>query len=305
MHSPNIIWISSYPKSGNTWVRMFQKALHTDPETGFDLHYLPNSVGICNCKNMYRSVGAPTENFRTLGDVMQSRVPFQRQLSKAHAGRAVYMKTHAINAPLDGIEMFDPSLAALAVVIVRNPFDVVASHFSHFGGDREQLIAEINLPNRCIDLGKKDVLPVMVGSWRLNVLSWIHRNPMPKVILRYEDLHGDDGTLWNSIARDIFCADDPKQIEYAIRATQFGALQQLESETGFREKHKNSDRFFARGEVGYGYDELNRAERDRIWEPAAPLAERLGYSLEGGALKVGEMNADDLDGIIPALLKAA
>lgn len=302
---PNIIWFASYPKSGNTWMRLFHKALNHDRRLPFDTKRLVEYSTQCTSMKLYRKVTGEAPSVRTYGDVMKLRVPFQKAVSAAHQGRAVYLKTHSHNFPVDGINPIDRETTALAVILIRNPFDVVASRLNHYDGDRENLLKQFNSPMSWSDPPDRDSFPVMLGSWRKNVHSWLVDPDMPKIVLRYEDLLADDGTLWGQVARNIFCVSDEAQIRFAIDATRFDNLRQEESRSGFEERPESSARFFFRGETGYGAEILTRREKKLIWRENGALAECLGYHYEGGALRIGEPDYAALQDLAPDFVDAA
>lgn len=305
MTNPNIIWFASYPKSGNTWLRMFHMALNTAP----DEEFLPSNAGEysnqCCSKGLYQKVMHDRPLRQTEEEAYRMRVPLQQRLSAMNAGRPVYLKTHSVNVPLDGIDVFDHSLTALAIIIVRNPFDILASQFNHYRSAPDDVIKDFDNPKAVFDINSIARFPVLISSWGLNVYSWLGEGTFPKLLLRYEDLHADDGTLWSQLARTVFRVDDEERISRAIELTRFENLKDSEIRHGFKEKPATSERFFNRGEVGYGADVLTDEQKDRIWARNGALAERLGYFYEDGALRVGDMNLGNIHELYPGLASAA
>lgn len=283
-------------------MRLFHKALNSDPSQPFTTDGLVRHSSQCTSIPLFREVMGKSPEAKTYEDILRLRVPFQEALSNARSGSAVFLKTHSHNLEIDGIEPFHKPAIALAIVIIRNPFDVVASRFNHFLEDREHTINEFNGPNAWGDPTDRNNVPVMISSWKRNVFSWICDDAIPKVILRYEDLLRDDGSLWRQIAQNIFGATSEAQIEFAIEATRFQSLQRQEEQHGFEEKPAHVGRFFNRGEIGYGLEILTRREKKIIWRENKLLAERLGYSFEGGALKVRPMKLDGICDLSASIL---
>lgn len=296
MNTPNIIWFASYPKSGNTWLRLFYAALNNAPNNDFKLNSVADYGTQCSSTALYKRYLGDVPAFENNFQIFKSRVNLQRVISEKNQGKPVYLKTHSINKHRGGLVLFDTSLVALAVVIVRNPFDILASSINHFDGTRSEILDLTNNPGRILGKMKPGAarMPVLASSWLHNVYSWLVDNPMPTLLLRYEDLK-QDKTIWENIAKSIFGVHDDDKIQYAINATQFDNLKAAEQRDGFIEQSEYSTQFFNKGRVGYGIDELTQHEKDAIWRYNHLLAERLGYFYENGQLRIEPLNPADID----------
>src|SRR5262245_24268734 len=96
MSTPNLVWLASYPKSGNTWVRSFLGAYLSGCErTDLSLVF-EHSRSESRLVDFARAAGKPVHEL-TLDDIAAQRQAVQAHLSTFVGQRVV--KTH--NARLD------------------------------------------------------------------------------------------------------------------------------------------------------------------------------------------------------------
>ena len=108
----NIVWLASYPKSGNTWVRAFLANLIAGRPTPVALAELPR----------YADNDARPELFRAAaggGDISQMDFaqlcalrPRVHEQIAASAPKTVFVKTHSVAGSIDGVPLHNPQVGA-------------------------------------------------------------------------------------------------------------------------------------------------------------------------------------------------
>jgi hypothetical protein len=261
----NIVWIASYPKSGNTWVRFMACNLL------FGRQESASTIGVL----------APDihEMGPRLGETSQ------RRLVKTHFAYSATM-------PL-------ADRTAGAIYVVRRPEDVLVSNFyytprsdgadehSHAAFDRyvEDFIHHRGDP-RWLTLG--------MGSWEGNVRSWLRAShAFPIVAVRYEDLSSDPQRVCRSLAQVLGLNSSAEEIHSAVANSSFGRMREIE-ETDIREKRVGifykphlqqslpaGSRFMRQGSVGEGAQRLTDQQQSRLTAAFAPLLAELNYPTHG------------------------
>ena len=141
-----IVWLASYPKSGNTWVRAFLHNLIIKTKESYDINQI-------NLLSMGDSARAWYEEF--LGKTRDSRPEeIAAARPRVHAKIAgltdglIFVKTHNALVTHAGTPMVTPELTAGAIYIIRNPLDTVVSMSHYFNMDLDSAIAVMNNPSR-------------------------------------------------------------------------------------------------------------------------------------------------------------
>ena len=258
----NILWLSSYPKSGNTWLRAFIANLLADARAplAFDawLHY---AVDEANPERFSRIAGAPSVGL-DIQTLCRLRGAVQADIAAAARG-TVFVKTHNLAGSFDGHALQNWAVSAGAIHVVRNPLDVCISFAAHFGLDLDEAIARMaddNLATGNDDLFVSEIL----GSWSRHVASWAGLQERGVLLLRYEDMLEKPLKTFTRVARLLGLGADRARIARAIAGSDFRHLQQMERRDGFREAVSGKVPFFRRGQAGQWREHLDRAQVQRI-----------------------------------------
>src|SRR5258708_1869228 len=125
----HIFWLASYPKSGNTWLRVFLRNL-LDASASKDLNALherfPYDIGAA----YYRIFDPRPLNELTRREVLALRGKVQRLIAGQNS-HLTFVKTHSALVVDDGYHLIDPEVTVGAIYVVRNPFDVPVSFIFH------------------------------------------------------------------------------------------------------------------------------------------------------------------------------
>ena len=272
-------WIASYPKSGNTWLRLAlaallhpDKALPSDANNGF----APNASQLYDLEE---ALDVESSDL-SLAELEALRPTAYRMLAQ-QATRPLFRKVHDAWSRIPGGEpLFPPEVTLGTFYIVRDPRDVAVS-WSHFAV--QPLDAAVNsLCNPAgLLLGRparaRFNLPQRLSSWGGHVQSWLEAPGRPCCLLRYEDMLADP---LGSLHRAALYAGIPHgqaDLERAVAATDFVVLQQAEARHGFDGGQPKGVRFFRTGRAGGWRDCLTPQQVDLLAASQGAMMRRLGY----------------------------
>ena len=128
---PGIIWLASYPKSGNTWLRAFLANYLRNAHQPIPINDLPNHILGDNMVVHYQQYGGLKPEEVTREAVARLR-PKVHQWMAISRGQDVFVKTHNIIGTIDSVPLITPAATAGAIYVVRNPFDVAISFAHHY-----------------------------------------------------------------------------------------------------------------------------------------------------------------------------
>lgn len=273
-----IVWLASYPKSGNTWTRTFlHNLVHV---TSRDTHVQQInelsrfSMGSAAKPLFEKIVGfAPTDAHRN--QIAAARARVQEQMTDEVEG-LVFVKTHQAIVIDRGHPTINFAVTAGAIYIIRNPLDVAISYAHHLGKPIDFAIDYMNLKNAETTVSKNQVYEVY-GSWSQHVLSWT-RKPHPAIyVMRYEDMLAEPQKTFGALARHLLFTPTDEQLADAIDRSSFERLREQEEKDGFRERPEGAERFFRDGRAGQWKEVLTSAQIARIVEAHKEQMERFGY----------------------------
>lgn len=271
----NIVWLASYPKSGNTWLRAFLANLIANRPAPVPLAELPNYGRLEADSELYsRIAGRPSIELE-FAELCALRPQVHAAIAAA-APKTVFVKTHSMAGVMDGVPLLTPSVSAGAIYVVRNPLDVAISMSHHFGIDQDAAIDYLNNENSATENSELFVSEFL-GSWSQHAKSWADMESDRILILRYEDLLEKPTKWFGRVARLIGADGDRMRVERAIRHSDFRALAEMEKRDGFVEVPIKSKRFFRAGRSNQWREKLSREQVARIVEAHRTQMQRFGY----------------------------
>jgi hypothetical protein len=257
-----IWWVASYPKSGNTWVRMFVNAyvsgFPVDINSGFQYAVGDQHQGFyqtCTCR--------PVNSLSISEQVFIRPAALLTALNLA-AAKHVCMKTHFAKVVIDGIVMMPPTLSIGSVYLLRDPRDIAISYSSHLNMDLDRTIKAMGDMQHA-NVHRESNLISLLGTWSFHVDSWVTENKdIPVTVLRYEDMLADPVTSFTKALNGLGFKDiDKDKFDFALEQTKFKNLQKLEENGGFRE-NDSSSKFFRKGTSGQWKDILTPKQIKKI-----------------------------------------
>ena len=273
-----IIWLASYPKSGNTWMRAFLHNLLTNSQEPVDINALHHFTLGEGSARYYRHFDPRPLTSLSEREVMALRPKVHELLTQAFPD-SVFVKTHHFLGEIEGLPLISMDHTAGAIYMVRNPLDVVVSSANHFGVAIDQTIEELGNTGTGDKPSDRNARQYY-GSWSLNVSSWT-QNAVPALhVARYEDLHEQPFETFAGVARFLGLNPPKERLERAITNSSFGALKAQEEEHGFVERTEHS-RFFREGRVGVWRAALTEQQVTQIVSDHREEMERFGYVPDG------------------------
>jgi len=243
-----ILWLASFPKSGNTWVRALLANYLVGGDAPVSINKLPEfAFGDSQLSIYERVAGRPLPN-ATVADLM----PFKAKAHALLAGdgkRLVFAKTHNALTRIAGQPTITPAVTAGAIYILRNPLDVVLSYADHYGLTHAQTV-EAMASDSLITQGRVDRAPEHLGRWSNHVRGWTTAPGLARVVLRYEDLIADAEGELRRILAFLRQPIDEDRLARAVAHSSFETMANQEALTGFKERSKNQRRFFRAGRSG-------------------------------------------------------
>ena len=274
-----IVWIASYPKSGNTWVRAFLHALIAPGP--FDLARLAETAANEAAAARFTAIEPRPWADWTDEDVARVRPLAQTALANGH-DRDVLCKTHLAVMRHRGRPTIETAVTRRAVYVVRNPLDVAVSYADHQGLPLDRAIGLMNLDGH-ISPATATHAPEPMGSWSQHVASWTGKPGPALHVLRYEDLHDDPVAAFSDLVAFLRLAAPAKRVRRAAETVSFEALARREARTGFAERSPAQARFFRSGRAGAWCRALTPVQAARVVEAHRGQMARFGYLGDAGA----------------------
>ena len=283
-----IIWIASYPKSGNTWIRSFLSTyLYSNKENQVfkNLKEIKSFPSLSQFKGIFEINSFTKEELedkkkadKRKFEISEHWISAQKKINLNNKG-ITFLKTHNFGGQLEGNDFTNSENTLGVIYLIRDPRSVAVSNAYHNNISIDQSVKDL-MDEKIIATNDGNLLEFR-SSWRINYLSWKNRK-YPKIIIRYEDLHLNPYDNFKKIL--IFINSFQKieiedsKIKKSINECSFDKLSKLEKSIGFDEQLKG--RTFFRvlffmplmiTPVGIAYQwrmlaDMNRGPLSGIWQ---------------------------------------
>jgi len=251
-----IVWIASYPKSGNTWVRSFLTAYYYCKDGVFDIN------------NLIKIQDYPNKQFFK-NEVKKGEIHKhweESQINIVNQKKIKFLKTHNSLISAFGKNFTEPKYTLGVIYIIRDPRNVITSVKNHndFKTYEEALNMMQNDNAVISDYSylNNHAKTNIINSWRINYQSWLRNNSYRRLLIKYEDILNNPYQTFRDIVifvntickfNDNF---DEKKLNNSIETTSFKKLQELENQGKFTESvysiHDNRKvKFFNQGPDNY------------------------------------------------------
>lgn len=274
-----ILWLASYPKSGNTWLRVFLTNYRQDLGEPADINHLEGGP-IASDRSLFDEwAGVDASDLSSRA--VECLRPYVYQAIAEHAKETPFIKIHDAMTPTpDGVPLILPQVTLGAVYLVRNPLDVAVSLSDHCGCSLEKSIQNMGDPgyqfaskNQSIEIQ----LPQRLLTWSQHIHSWVDQSGFPVLVVRYEDLLTDPCARFGEIIQFCGFSYDRDLLLRSIGYSSFETLQEQERLRGFHERSRYSKAFFRQGRSGSWREVLSRDHVTRVIQDHGPMMERFGY----------------------------
>lgn len=274
-----IVWLASYPKSGNTWFRSFFTALMNGKEV--DINQMATN-SIFSDKGYLESILDLNADY-----LSHIQIEHFKRLAFSHLAEVspknLYIKIHDAFtfSAHDAQPLIPEGPTLVALYFIRNPLDVALSLANHIGKSVEKTIEKfiVNPNGHFVSFknSPNNQFYQPLGTWSMHVESWL-TNPGFRVhFMRYEDMKTKPFETFKGAIEAIGLSVNDEQIRFAIEETQFEKLKKKEQQTGFKEKAIPNSNFFFKGEVGRWKKELSAEQIETIRAINEPMMRKFGY----------------------------
>jgi len=273
----NIVWLASYPKSGNTWVRAFIYNLIENPARPGRIADFPAYFEEESKPRWYEphTGGRPLSEL-SFDELLELRPQVHQDIANSRPRGSIFTKTHNMFGQIGGVLLHNPSVMAGAIYIVRNPLDVVLSAADHFGLSIDASI-DFMADDATGSPTNEENVAGYLGSWSRHVESWTGQPHPAIVVIRYEDMQDKPMKAFGAVAKFLGMEADKKRLKKAIQFSSFRELKKQEVNEGFVEKSPNSRHFFRQGRKNQWSEALSEEQIGRIVDRHREQMERFKY----------------------------
>ena len=284
-----IFWISSYPKSGNTWLRFLIASYYYTKDGFFDenvLKYIDQFPQKIFFKGFNYDSKTPTGTTK-FWIKAQEKINQDKKIK--------FFKTHNIFGSVNNFHFTNRENSIGCVYIVRDPRNVITSLKNFYEMNDNKAFKFITSKNQYIydihkfaENGYSDFQ--FISSWEINYESWKFQKTIPVKIIRYEDLLNQTYSVANEVISFINQITGNKEkisknkIVNAVSSTSFSKLKGKEEKEGFSEAPKsrvNDSKipFFNLGPKNKWKTILNDDLKNKLNEVFKKKLEELDYEL--------------------------
>lgn len=275
-----IIWLASYPKSGNTWIRLFINSLLFTPDNTIDINKI--KIEQFPSRKYFYEI---TDNVDDVGEFMKNCNKAQSKLNLDKKLR--FFKTHNAFWKF-GTHSFTDVFNTLGIIyIVRDPRNVITSIKNHYNYDSyDKALKFIKDEKNMIGVkgSKKEMdLPTLISSWKIHFNSWRNLTKLKNnyILIKYEDLiknpFNEFLKITNFISKISKLRFDEKNILKSVENTSFESLKKQEELKGFKEAPENLNKFFNLGPENNWQKLLDTQIKEDIEESFQKEMSELGY----------------------------
>ena len=277
-----IVWLASYPKSGNTLIRSMLSSYFFSQDGSFQFEQLSNiktfpSNGFFEALNI---------NVNDENEIFKNYINAQKLINEGKEKKIVFLKTHSSYCKLNNCDFTDLKNTLGVIYIIRDPRNITTSFANHFSKSIDEAANSILGDMFLMEDGTK--CRTHIGKWNFHYNSWKNFNKSKILFIKYEDLIKNKKIIFEKIINFFQLLTksnfrlDQKKLENIIRTTDFEEIKKKENQEGFNEasidkKTGAPKTFFNLGEKNDWKKLLNREIQDKIEKAYKSEMEELGY----------------------------
>lgn len=273
----NLLWIASYPKSGNTWIRVFIENYLQNPPRPVDINQLFRRSTAEAKAHRFRAF---TEKGRETSSLSAEEICAIRPLVHAELARqaagTIFVKTHNYLGEFGGVPLHTAAVTSGAIYIVRNPLDIVISMANYFAYSIDEAI-EYMAQELTATANEQENVPQIISSWSTHVQSWTGNPDEQILVLRYEDMLSNPPRAFRKVVSHLGQGRDSRRLKKAIGFSSFDQLKAQERQHGFVERHEKAKSFFRAGRKNQWREKLTDRQVRKMVERHGEQMARFRY----------------------------
>ena len=278
-----IIWLASYPKSGNTWVRSILAALLYSSDGAFNFDLIKRIPQFPK-KEVFKDL---VKDFSNFNEIKKNWITVQGKINSEKEIKL--LKTHNGKYTVEKDNFTDDQNSLAVIYIVRDPRTLVKSISNHFTKSHYDackfLIAPSLLGNGKSFEDRKDGILTLIDKWNDHYRSWT-KNKNNLLLIKYEDLVNNPETeltkLIKFLEKYINFKTSEKKNKTILETTSFSNLKNMEEQGLFKEgvlnkKTNNKANFFHLGPKNKWQENLDKKIINEIEKNFYNEMKELGY----------------------------
>lgn len=276
-----IIWIASYPKSGNTWLRSIITSLLYTTDGIFDFKLI-KKIKQFPTRNQFQDF---TKNFNDINEISKFWLLAQDKINLTEEIK--FFKTHNLNCAVNKNSFTNKSHTLGTIYVVRDPRNLVNSIKNHYNKGNDEEAKNFLISKKILSRVPKDNeadIATLLGSWSDHYNFWTKKNSN-LLLIKYEDLILDTKKELERIIiylkKFMTVEINPEKIKNILNTTSFDHLKDLENKGLFNENvydsKKNKIRFFNKGPSNDWTKVLDKKIQDDLEKIFYKEMKELGY----------------------------
>ena len=276
-----IIWIASYPKSGNTWLRSIITSLLYTTDGIFDFKLI-KKIKQFPTRNQFQEF---TKKFNDINEISKFWLLAQDKINLTEEIK--FFKTHNLNCAINKNSFTNKSHTLGTIYVVRDPRNLVNSIKNHYNKGNDEEAKNFLISKKILSRVPKDNeadIATLLGSWSDHYNFWTKRNSN-LLLIKYEDLILDTKKELERIIiylkKFMTVEINPEKIKNILNTTSFDHLKGLENKGLFNENvydsKKNKIRFFNKGPSNDWTKVLDKKIQDDLEKIFYKEMKELGY----------------------------
>jgi len=282
-----IIWLASYPKSGNTWIRAFISSLLFKNNNINSLDNMKQIHAYPLVKDFYNLLN----NFDNLNNISEC---WERSQSILNLDKKIkILKTHHILCGINNNFFTNYKNSLGTIYIVRDPRNIITSLMNHYSLknyndafkfmlDKDRFSGKFGEKN---SFSRETEFPTYISNWSNHYNAWknFQKNYL---LIKYEDLVKDPKIKFKEIANYLSkllkIEINNEDFNYALKQSSFKNLKKSEEIFGFDEAPPNKIankkiKFFNLGPANQWQENLPKDIQNKIESAFKDEMKELNY----------------------------
>ena len=287
MSKPKIYWLVSYPKSGNTWCRVFLSNYMNNEKKQISINQL-DTIPVASSRFFVDTFLGLESSELTPEEIAEFRLEAFNILQKKSKDLRI-IKVHDSFPEKNEPNFFTENITAGVIYVVRNPLDITVSLACHLNVSIDCAIKNINDEHFyfCNNQDRLEIqFPQKLGSWSGHIKSWMENYKGKLHLIRYEDLLNEPHKTFKGLIDFLGLEFNEEYFLESIESSNFNLLKEQEKQNGFNEKSPKTKTFFREGKAGSWKKYLNPTQIKNIVNNHNKTMTTLNYLDKEGKLIV-------------------